>query len=52
MAITEYSDNPFQESCDNGSHIFQFIDNTSKCRNCNITYTEYQEKKQREFLEK
>ena len=52
MAITEYNDNPFQESCDNGSHLFQFIDSTSRCCNCNITYTEYQEKKQSEFLEK
>ena len=42
----------FYESCSNGSHIFQFIENTSKCRNCNITYTEYQEKKQKEFSEK
>lgn len=50
MIAVENSNNRFHESCDNGTHLFQYIDNTSKCRNCNITYAEYQEKKQGKIL--
>ena len=50
MITIETSNNPFQESCDNGSHLFQYIGNTSKCCNCNITYSKYQEMKQERKL--
>jgi len=47
MTTIENKNNLFQESCGNGVHIFQFIDDTSKCSNCGITYIVYQETKEK-----
>jgi len=46
--------NPFQESCNNNAHIFVVDPNLKRsvCKNCKILYDDYQQIKQKEFLDK